>query len=93
MAALVVDQDFDFWTFTEHLAHRLPVYALPIFVRFCRSLEATETFKQKKQQLIREGFDPLVAGDPLFFRDPATGDFRPICRAVYASIVEGRFRF
>ncbi|QHO72399.1 long-chain-acyl-CoA synthetase [Bradyrhizobium sp. CCBAU 051011] len=93
MAALVVDQDFDFWTFAEHLARRLPVYALPIFVRLCRSLEATETFKQNKQRLMREGFDPLIVGDPLFFRDPATGDFRPICRAVYASIVEGRFRF
>ena len=33
----------------EHLSRRLPVYALPIFVRFCRALDATETFKQNKE--------------------------------------------
>jgi fatty-acyl-CoA synthase len=87
MAALVVDQGFDFGIFAEQLSRRLPVYALPVFVRFCRALDATDTFKQKKQRLIREGFDPSVMGDPLFLRDPATGDYRPIDRAVYARIV------
>jgi fatty-acyl-CoA synthase len=93
MAALVVDQGFDFGIFAELLSRRLPVYALPIFVRLCRALDATETFKQKKQRLIREGIDPLVVGDPLFLRDPATDDYRPIDRAVYARIVEGEIRF
>ena len=82
-----------FRIFAEHLAHRLPVYAHPIFVRFCRALDATETFKQNKQRLIREGFDPSVVDDPLFLRDPATGDYCPINRAVYARIVEGEIRF
>ena len=89
MAALVVDRCFDFGMFAERLSSRLPVYALPVFVRFCRALEATETFRQKKQRLIREGFDPSLVGDPLFLRDPATGDYRPIDRAVHAGIVGG----
>jgi fatty-acyl-CoA synthase len=93
MAALVADQGFDFGIFAEHLSRRLPVYALPVFVRFCAALDATETFKYKKQRLIREGFDPSVVGDPLFLRDPATGDYRPIDWAVYTRIVEGRIRF
>jgi fatty-acyl-CoA synthase len=93
MAALVVDQGFDFGIFAEHLSRRLPVYALPVFVRFCRALDATDTFKQQKQRLIREGFDPSVVGDPLFLHDPAAGDYRPIDRAVYARIVEGGIRF
>jgi fatty-acyl-CoA synthase len=88
MAALVVDQSFDFGIFAEHLSRQLPVYAHPVFVRFCRALDATDTFKQKKQRLIREGFDPSVMGDPLFLRDPSTGDYRPIDQAVYARIVE-----
>jgi fatty-acyl-CoA synthase len=93
MAALVVDRCFDFGMFAERLSSRLPVYALPVFVRFCRALEATETFRQKKQRLIREGFDPSLVGDPLFLRDPATGDYRPIDRAVHAGIVGGGIRF
>ncbi len=93
MVALVVDQGFDFRIFAEHLARRLPVYSHPVFVRFCRALDATESFKQNKQRLIREGFDPSVVDDPLFLRDPATGGYCPINRAVYARIVEGGVRF
>ena len=93
MAALVVDHGFDFGIFAEHLSRRLPVYALPVFVRFCRALNTTDTFKQQKQRLIREGFDPSVVGDPLFLRDPAAGDYRPIDRAVYARVVEAGIRF
>ena len=93
MAALVVNQGFDFRIFAAHLALRLPVYAFPVFVRLCGALDATETFKQNKQRLIREGFDPSVVGDPLFFRAPTTGEYCPINGAVYARIVEGGVRF
>jgi fatty-acyl-CoA synthase len=68
MAALVVDQSFDFGIFAEHLSRRLPAYGLPVYIRLCLVLDATETFKQKKQRLIREGFDPSVVSDPLFLR-------------------------
>ncbi|MGF6313235.1 fatty-acyl-CoA synthase [Bradyrhizobium sp. i1.8.4] len=92
MAALVTDQDFDLDVFAEHLSHRLPAYALPVFVRFCRELDATETFKQQKQRLIREGFDPSMVSDRLFLRDAASGDYRSIDPAVYARIVDGGIR-
>jgi fatty-acyl-CoA synthase len=92
MAAVVVGDGFDFKIFVEHLSRRLPAYAIPVFVRLCKSLDATETFKQKKQQLIRDGFDPAVVVDPLFFRDPEGGHYRPVDRAVYARIVQGTAR-
>lgn len=93
MAALVVDQHFDLAIFAEHLSRRLPVYAIPVFVRFCAELDATETFKMNKQRLIREGFDPSVVSDRLFLRDPATRTYRSIDRAVYARVAEGGIRF
>ncbi|OPY96622.1 long-chain-acyl-CoA synthetase [Bradyrhizobium sacchari] len=92
MAALVVNQNFDFEMFSEHLSHRLPPYAIPAFVRLCLALDTTDTFRKEKQRLIREGFDPSVVDDPLFVRDLATGHYRPIDRAVYARIVEGAIR-
>lgn len=92
MAALVVDRRFDFRMLSEHLSYRLPRYAVPAFVRLCRALDVTDTFKQQKQRLIREGFDPSVVHDPLFLRDPATGDYRSIDRVVYARIVAGEIR-
>jgi acyl carrier protein len=38
--------------FARHLARRLPGYAHPVFIRLKTGLDATETFKQKKHQLV-----------------------------------------
>jgi fatty-acyl-CoA synthase len=93
MAALVTDDHFDFAVFATHLAQRLPAYAHPLFLRLVSSLDATETFKQKKQQLIRDGFDPQAVSDPLFFRDPASGAYRAFDAVSHARIAGGTLRF
>jgi len=92
MAAIVTGCDFDFRTFTDHLTDRLPAYAHPLFVRISAGIDATETFKQKKQQLIRDGFDPDIVADPLFLHDPQSGAYRPLDNAVYAQIMAGSIR-
>jgi fatty-acyl-CoA synthase len=92
MAAIVVDDIFDFEDFQDHLAGRLPVYAHPVLLRICAALDTTETFKQKKQQLAREGFDPGLVKDPLFFKEPETGTYRPVDAAAYRRILEGSIR-
>jgi fatty-acyl-CoA synthase len=92
MAAIVVDSGFDFAEFRDHLARRLPAYACPVFVRICASLDNTETFKQKKQDLVRAGFDPGKIADPLFYRDPKSGHFWPLDADACARIVEGAIR-
>src|ERR1700676_25089 len=70
MVAVVVDEGFDLRTLQHHLSSRLPSCACPVVVRICAALDTTETFKQKKQDLTREGFDPRLVKDPLFSRDP-----------------------
>jgi fatty-acyl-CoA synthase len=92
MAAIVVADGFDCKAFAEHLSRRLPAYAIPVFVRLSKALDVTETFKQKKQQLIREGFDPAIVTDPLLLRDPESGDYRPIDHSLHARIVGGAIR-
>jgi len=92
MAAVVVDDGFDFSAFQDHLARQLPVYAHPVFLRICGALDTTETFKQKKQQLAREGCDPDLVKDPLFFRDPNSGAYLPIDATAYRNILEGSIR-
>jgi len=92
MAAIVADEGFDFETFARHLSRRLPAYAIPVFVRLCDTLDATETFKQKKQQLIREGFDPAIVSDPLFLRDPESGAYRRLDSKAFALIAEGAIK-
>jgi len=92
MTAIVVDEQFDLKRFKKHLLQRLPAYACPVFVRICTSLETTETFKQKKQDLIRSGFDPARVTDPLFFLDSRFGDFLVLDAGCHAQILDGSIR-
>jgi fatty-acyl-CoA synthase len=92
MAGIVVDDRFDLTGFWDHISRRLPAYACPVAIRICAALDSTETFKQKKQELMREGFDPALVKDPLFFRDEKSGTYRPIDAACYARILDGSIR-
>ncbi len=66
-AALVVNADFDLAAFRAEVAQRLPPYARPVFLRILTKLEATGTFKPRKQELLQAGFDPdRVDGSAVF---------------------------
>jgi len=93
MAALVVVDGFDLARFRAHLSERLPAYARPLFLRLAQELEATETFKTRKQALVDEGFDPGRVADPLFFDDKAKGRYEPLDAAAFAAIAAGDVRF
>jgi fatty-acyl-CoA synthase len=93
MAAIVIGEDFSFTAFAAHLARRLPGYAHPLFIRVSAELDSTETFKQKKHLLMREGFDPAVVRDPLYVRDSGDGGYRPLDPEAFASIASGTTRF
>jgi len=67
-AALVIDGMFDPVACHRHV-QQLPSYAQPLFVRLVSSMATTGTLKQRKIDLQREGFDPSVVTDPLYFRD------------------------
>ncbi|MBR0684844.1 long-chain-acyl-CoA synthetase [Bradyrhizobium manausense] len=92
MSAIVVNEGFDIAALSAHLAQRLPVYARPVFVRISRELDATETFKQKKGELAREGLDPGAVADPMFMRDPDSGAYVALDPGTYAQILDGTIR-
>jgi fatty-acyl-CoA synthase len=92
MVAVVADVGFDLGALQHHLSSRLPAYACPVMVRICAALDTTETFKQKKQDLMREGFDPHLVNDPLFFRDIGSGAYLPLDAATFAGISDGSIR-
>jgi fatty-acyl-CoA synthase len=92
MAALALDGALDFSEFRRHLHHRLPAYARPLFLRLTDRLEVTATFKHRKLELVREGFDPAAVGDAIFFDDPSRQAFVPLDRALYERIAAGEVR-
>ncbi|AII05075.1 long-chain-acyl-CoA synthetase [Rhodococcus opacus] len=59
MAAVTLHENekFDGSDVAELLFQRLPSYAVPLFVRVVDSLEQTSTFKSRKVELRKEGYD------------------------------------
>ncbi len=92
MAALVVDGNLDLDEFSRHMIARLAGYARPVFLRIVQELDTTSTFKQRKFDLAKEGFDPDTAGDPLYFLHPELQSYIPLDPTVYADICEGKVR-
>lgn len=91
MAALVTNADFDLGILAARIAADLPEYARPAFLRLQPEMAVTGTFKQRKVDLLAEGFDPERVIGPLFHR-AADGGYRPLDAAAYAGITGGRIR-
>ncbi len=92
MAALVIDESFDVATLRRHLAEHLPGYARPLFLRLCATVEKTATFRPRKQELARDGYDPNAIADPILFDDRAAGAFVRVDAALYGRIQAGALR-
>ena len=92
-AALVVNDQFELAAFRADIAQRLPAYARPVFLRLVPVLETSGTFKPKKQELMRAGFDPALIPEPLYFDDSGAQRYVPLGAALYAAITAGAVRF
>ncbi|XP_037297678.1 long-chain fatty acid transport protein 4 [Manduca sexta] len=74
----------------SELDDSLPSYARPLFLRIMNDIEITSTFKLKKLQYQKEGFDPDVIKEPLYFRSGAS--FVPITSQLYTDICTGKVK-
>jgi fatty-acyl-CoA synthase len=92
MAALVTGPGFDPANLAHALSADLPAYARPVFLRIQPDLEITGTFKQRKVELVKEGFDPRVIPLPLYWLDPASGRYEPLTMPLYDDIVSGKVK-
>jgi fatty-acyl-CoA synthase len=90
MAGLVVGPDFDAKVFGAFVAQRLPAYAQPLFLRLLPSIAVTGTFKYRKLDMVKEGFDPAVVRDPLYVR--GAGGYQKLTRPLYAKVMSGELR-
>jgi fatty-acyl-CoA synthase len=88
MAALVVGPEFDLKAFSDHVAHELPAFAQPLFVRILPAIETTGTFKVRKMDLVADGYDPAKVRGPLYFHDPKKG-YVKLSKAIHDRIASG----
>ncbi len=94
MAALVLadGHPFDAAAFHAHVVDALPSYSRPLFVRIMPELQTTGTFKLKKTDLQKEGYDPRSLRDPLYFMHPAQNAYVPLEPSLYEAITNGTLR-
>jgi fatty-acyl-CoA synthase len=92
MAAIVGPDNLNLTALREHLVQQLPDYAHPVFLRIRKDMEMTATFKQKKIDLVREGFDPTAISDPIYFNDPVAKAFVRLDAALHKKINAGEVR-
>ena len=77
---------FDPRAFHEFAVARLAGYAVPLFVRVSCEAELTTTFKLRKIDLQRSGYDPLGGRDALFVRDSQAACYVPVSAAALAAL-------
>ncbi|MCJ8324027.1 MAG: long-chain-acyl-CoA synthetase [Rhizobiales bacterium] len=92
MVALDIDEGFDFDGFLNYCKQNFPSYARPLFIRIQDEIEKTGTFKQRKVDLVEEGFDPAKINDPIYFANPVSGKYEAINAALYEKICKGKFK-
>jgi fatty-acyl-CoA synthase len=92
MATLVINRTVDFAELRRHLSERLPAYARPLFLRIKDRIELTATFKQKKVELVGEGFDPTTISDAVYFDDPDRKAYVRLDDALFQRIETGGVR-
>jgi len=88
MAALVLRDRtaFDGRAFFAWVEERLASWAAPLFVRLAPEPDVTSTFKLRKIDLQRAGYDPAATADPLFVRDDAARAYVPLDAASLARL-------
>ncbi|KAI6173192.1 Long-chain-acyl-CoA synthetase family protein [Aphelenchoides besseyi] len=94
MIGATLKEDANVEDLLDELAERLPEhlasFAIPLFLRICKQVNRTGTFKLKKSELQKQGFDPTQCGDDLlYYWDTREGKYLPLDSKMFADIQSG----
>ena len=96
MAAIVLREEpqaLQLASFLQHLKQKLPGYAIPVFLRITKELSTTGTFKHRKTELCKEGFNPSEIEDPLYILLPRSEGYQTVSQTVYQQLLSGQHPF
>lgn len=92
MASLVSETDIDLEKLKAIVDAELPLYARPVFLRLSKESDTTSTFKFKKTNLVKAGYNPANISDPLYYADSVSGTYLPIDKTIFEQINSGEIR-
>ncbi len=92
MAAIIVDpaKKFDTSEFLDFMNTSLPKYSIPLFIRLCKDLELTGSYKLKKVKLRSEGYDVTKIKDEIYFLDPSLKRYIPFDENKHNELLTGK---
>ncbi|ANP46481.1 long-chain-acyl-CoA synthetase [Candidatus Viadribacter manganicus] len=92
MAAITPSEEFKIEGLRDYLTRELPSYARPLFIRIAPAIETTGTFKYRKVDLVRDGFDPAKIEQAVYFAQPDEQRYISLTPALYVHIQSGAFK-
>jgi citronellyl-CoA synthetase len=96
MAAVIATdpgRPIEFGKLHAFLKNAMPPYAIPVFIRVRTSMATTGTFKYKKTDLKKEGFDLKQVRDPLYVLLPGGNAYEALTPEIYGRIMDGTYKY
>jgi fatty-acyl-CoA synthase len=93
MASLVAEPDLNLEALYKYVEDSLPPYARPVFLRISSESETTGTFKYKKTDLVKDGFDPSKVKDDVYMADQSAGNYVRVDTSIFNEISQEKIRF
>lgn len=83
MAAIVMQpgRQFDPQVFYALTIEKVPNYAAPQFIRVSKAADMTSTYKLRKVDLQKQGYDPVACNEPIYIRNDKLGCYQPYCES------------
>ena len=75
------------------MQNNLPPYAIPKFIRVLSKLKTTSTFKIKKSDMKKVGFDITKTNDPIYVLLPESSEYVLLSKEIHNNIMNRRYRF
>jgi len=88
----------DWSEFHKQCSANLPAYARPAFLRVTHEIPITSTFKHKKGDLVKDGFDPAAVSegegkeDKLYYYNAKDGAVKELTQEMYDQIQSGKIK-
>jgi fatty-acyl-CoA synthase len=93
MAVIVAPKPLDIEALSTYVRAELPAFAVPLFLRFQTEMDVTGTFKYRKVDLVKAGFNPAQISDPMVWMNPTTQRYEPLTTDIYEAFQTGQIRF
>lgn len=95
MAAITLNvplENFDTRALVKTLQQQLPSYAIPVFLRVRKEHEITGTFKNRKVELKRDGYNLEAVNEPVYWYASGEGRYKRLDAGSLQAICSGEER-